>query len=85
MAEELGLNEGFGKRGAVDFDKGTGLSRRVAMDELSNQLLAGSGFASHENGGLCRSNLNGLLDEIEKGVARTDERAEICLVWNHEW
>ena len=52
VAEQLGLHEGLGQRGAVDGDEGAALPRARVVDEASEHLLARARLALDEHGGL---------------------------------
>ena len=49
MTEELAKEQVFDKRGAIDLDQRTVLSRAEAMDGLGDKLLPSTGFALEQH------------------------------------
>jgi hypothetical protein len=52
VAEELGLDEVLGERGAVDLDVGSGGARALGVQRIGRQLLAGAALADDEHVGV---------------------------------
>ena len=66
MAEQLGLDERFGQRGAVHDDQRLVPARRQTMEALGNQFLAGTAFADHQHRTIERRRAAGPLQRVEK-------------------
>ena len=49
MTEELGFQEGFGNRAAIESDESVRPARAVVMDSSGDDFLARAGFPSNED------------------------------------
>ncbi len=50
VAEQLGVEQGFGKGGAIDRHQRLFPARRQAVQPLGDHFLAGAAFPHHQNG-----------------------------------
>ena len=69
MAEEFAFDQVFGQGGAIDANEGVVLARAVEVDGARDQLLAGTGFATHQYGGGAVGDLHNLFVDIAHGAA----------------
>ena len=63
VAEQLGVGEVGGQRGAVEADERLVRARRLRVEELGDELLAGAGLAAHEHGDVARGDAAGGLEQ----------------------
>ena len=77
MTEQLGLDQAGRQRCAIDLDQGLGPPRRQLVDRFCDQLLAGSGFAGDQDGGVGRSGLLDCLEGLLQGATGADELLQI--------
>ncbi len=73
MAEQLGLDQGFGKRGAVHHDQRPVPARGQMVQALGDQLLAGAPLADDQHRAVERRGAAGPLHGIEEGGGLADE------------
>ena len=73
MAEQLGLDQGLGQRGAVHRHQRAGPARRQMVQALGDQLLAGAALADHQDRPVERRGAARPLDRVEEGQALPDE------------
>ena len=73
MAEQFGLDQIFGQRGAVHRHQRPRPARRQMMQPLGNQLLAGAALADYQHRPVERRGTARPLDRVEKGEALPDE------------
>ena len=67
MAEELGLDEVLGDRGAVDGEERALGAQGVLVDATGDEFLARAAFAGDEHGGVARGDLaDGLQDFLHR-------------------
>ena len=79
VTEQLALDQPRGQRGAVELDEGLGLAPAAVVDSACDQLLAGTGLAGHEHGGVGGGDL---LHRFERRVERpraADDLREVVL------
>ena len=69
VAEQLGLDEAFGQRGAAHADEGLARAGRVVVEGVGDELLARAGLAADQDGRPARRGLNDLLVELLHGPA----------------
>ena len=95
VTEELGPQQAFGDRTAVDGDEGPMRARRVRVDELRDQIFADAALARNQHlgvagGGARRQRVNlahrvtGADDEraVHCGISTKRERSSRCLCHN---
>ena len=75
VAEQLRLEQLLGQRRAVERDERAAGSRRRAVDEPGDHLLAGAGFARQQHGRLGRGDLRRGLEHRLPGGRRSDHAA----------
>ena len=73
VAEQFGLDQIFGQRGAVHDDQRPGPARRQMVETLGDQLLAGAALADHQHRPVERRGAARALDRVEEGQALADE------------
>jgi len=78
VAEEFGLDQGFGKGGAIDGDEGAGLAAAFLMDGAGGEFLAGAALALDEDGDIRGGNLVNHALDLVHGLAATDEDIDIA-------
>ena len=67
MAEQLGLEERLGQRGARHFHHGAAAPVRVEVERLRDQLFAGAALAGDEDGRVSLRDLaDGLVDLLHR-------------------
>ena len=67
MAEQFGLDQRFGKRGAIHRHQRAGPARRQMVQALGDQFLAGAALADDQNGPIERRGAARPLDRVEEG------------------
>ena len=77
MTEELGLQEVFRDRRAIDRNEGLGGAFRFLVNEAGHHLLTDTAFPGDEAGGFRRGDALGELDDFEHGRIARDHRALI--------
>ena len=77
MAEQLGLEQGFGDVGAVDLDEGVVTARRVEVDRAGEKALARAGVAGEQDGGVGRGEFAQALENGLEIFALRDDLVEV--------
>ena len=80
VAEELGLDQALGKRGAADLDERLLGAQRVVVNRVRDELLAGARFAAHEHRRVRRRHLRHLLVHLPDRSAGPDDVGEVVLL-----
>ncbi len=73
MAEERGFQQIDGHGSGVDRDEGLVAARRVGVQRLGDQLLAGSAFALDEHGGAAGRDLRHQVEDAQHRLALADD------------
>src|SRR5262249_13628949 len=76
VAEQLGLDQGLGQRGAVDRGEGPFGARAPLVDRARERLLARSAGAGEQHGGLGRRDALGLSQRRREGRRAALDRIE---------
>ena len=79
VAEQLGLEDAGRERRAVDAHERLLLARRVDVDRVRDELLAGAGLAAQEHRRRHRRDLADLVEHLAQGRRVTDDVAEVEL------
>ncbi len=77
VAEERGLEQLGGHGAGVDGDEGLVAARRVGVDGLGDELLAGAAFALDEDGGAAGRDLGDEVEDAQHGLALADDVGEV--------
>ena len=77
VAEQLRLDERVGQRGAAHLDERLPGPRRVVVDGVGDELLAGPRLAAHEHRGVGRRHLRDLGVDLPHGAAGADDVGEV--------
>jgi hypothetical protein len=80
VAEELGLQQIFGKGRTIDLDEGFTISLAVAVQGFGNQFLAGARFTGDQHGGLGGRHVADHLQQFRHLRRSADDR-RIELIW----
>jgi hypothetical protein len=80
VSEQLALDQGLGKRSAVDPDEGTCAARAAVMDGAREQLFAGAGLAEQEHGAVSRGDFLDLCQRLAKSGAIAENFVEAAQV-----
>ena len=78
MPEQLGLEEGFWKRTAVDGHERSGSSRRVGVDRPRNELLPRPRFACDQDGAVRWSHSVDPILQLPDGRAVAENVGEVA-------
>ncbi len=73
MAEQFGFERGFRQRRAIEPDERTVLARRKIMGGACEELLAGAGFASQQQGRMCSRHDIDLAEDGADRLAGPDD------------
>ena len=73
VAEQLGLEERLGQRGAADLDQWMGVALAGPMQRLGDELLAGPRLAGDEDGGVAAGDLADELEDLQHRLRRADD------------
>src|ERR1700761_1129121 len=76
MAEECGLEQIRRNRASVDRDKGLVAARRVGVNGLGDELLAGTTLALNQHRRAAGSDLRDQVEKLEHDVALADDVLE---------
>ena len=79
VAEQLGLEDRLGDRGAVDRDERALRARAVVVERAREQLLAGAALAEQQHGRLARRGLHHDVHRAAPRERRADDRAAALL------
>src|SRR5450830_213959 len=77
VAEELGLDQALGKRGAAHPHERLARTRRVVVESVRDELLAGSRLSPNEDGCVARGGLRDLLVKLLHRPAVTDDVLQV--------
>ena len=77
VAEELRFDQAVGQRRAAHLDERLVRARRVVVDGVRDQLLAGARLAANEHRGVGRGHLRHLLVHLAHRPARADDAREV--------
>ena len=77
VAEELGLDQALGQRGAAHPHERLARARRVVVDRVRDELLAGSRLSADENRRVSRGGLRDLLVELLHRPAVADDVLQV--------
>ena len=77
VSEQLGLDQGFGQRGATHLDERPLGAHRIVVDGVGDQFLAGTRFAANQHVGIGRRHLGDLLVNLPHAVAAADNVGKI--------
>ena len=77
VAEERGLQQLGGHGAGVDGDEGLVAARRVGVDRLGDQLLAGAALALNQDGRAAGRNLRDEVEDRQHGLALADDVFEV--------
>src|SRR5258708_22718574 len=69
MSKERGLQQVCGHGSAVDRHKRAVLARRIGVDGLGDQLLAGAALSLDQNGGAAGRDLRDQIEDFEHDLA----------------
>ena len=75
VPEQLRVGELGGQGGAVEADERLERARRLRVQELGDELLAGAGLAAHEHGDVAAGDAAGGLEQAAHRLARADDAA----------
>ena len=73
VTEKLGFEHGFRQAGAVQPDEGSVLARRQIVNGAGEQLLAGTGFAAQQHGGVGARDDVDLIEHRANGGTCADD------------
>ena len=77
VAEQLRLDQAVGQRRAAHLDERLVGARRVVVDGVRDQLLAGARLAANQHGGVGRGHLRHLLVHLAHRPAGADDAREV--------
>jgi hypothetical protein len=77
VAEERGFEQFAGHGAGVDGDEGLVFARRVGVDGLGDQLLAGAALALNQNRGSTGRDLGDEIEDLEHDLAFAHDVAEV--------
>ncbi len=77
MAEERGLEQLRRHGAGVDGHEGLVAARRVGVDGLGDEFLAGAAFALNENGGAAGRDLRHQVEDAQHDLAFADDVGEV--------
>ena len=75
MAEQLGLDQGFGQRGAVHGDQRLVPAARQAVKAFGDEFFTRTALADHKHGAVHGRSAGGAFDRVEEGPGLADELA----------
>src|SRR6185436_7786492 len=76
VAEQLGLDQAVGQRGAADFDERLLRAQRAVVDGVGDQLLAGARLAADQHGRAGAGDLRDLLEDLPQRPAAAHQVGE---------
>ena len=79
MAEQFAFQQRLRQGRAVEFDEAAARTRRVVMDGVGDQFLAGTGLAAYQHGGVPLRHQPHLFEDAAHGLGMADDIVEAVL------